>query len=291
MSVYNRVRNQKKGIKNMTSKTFIKVPTQLFTDEYSNMTCDAKILYGHICARMKLSKLNGFCDEQGRVYVIFTISEIRKIINCSNNKAIKTLAELEVADLIERKKRGQGKADLVFLKEESKELENQSSRSAKKGFQEVKKVERNKNNINKNDLNKKDSILLSKEEGVEEAEPVKKRRAYESELKESISYDAIISDGYISKYWLDEKIELMLDVMSSTGRYVRINSENVPIELVRERYLTLNKSNIEYLHEAVRRMETPPNSLRSFYITALYNSPTVSESSWEKWVKEDLSSL
>lgn len=58
--------------------TFYRVPKVLFTEEcFWNVSTDAKLLYGILLDRMNLSARNGWLDEEGRVYIIFTIEEIK----------------------------------------------------------------------------------------------------------------------------------------------------------------------------------------------------------------------
>ena len=80
------------------------------------MSTDAKTLYGILLDRMSLSAKNGWLDEQGRVFIIFTIEDVKRALCCADNKATKLLRELEKFGLIERKRRGQGKSSLVYVK-------------------------------------------------------------------------------------------------------------------------------------------------------------------------------
>ena len=58
--------------------TFYRVPKVLFTNErFWNISADAKMLYGILLDRMSLSAKNGWIDESGRVYIIFTIDEAK----------------------------------------------------------------------------------------------------------------------------------------------------------------------------------------------------------------------
>ena len=97
---------------------FFRVPTLLFTDEqYKNISCEAKVLYGILLSRMELSAKNGWIDDQGRVYIICTTEEIMEKLNCGNQKAVKLMAELEKGcELIERKRQGLGKPNLIYVK-------------------------------------------------------------------------------------------------------------------------------------------------------------------------------
>lgn len=60
---------------------------------------------------MGLSVKNGWLDEQGRVYIIFPVQEVMDALGCADNKATKLFRELEKFGLIERKRRGLGKAE------------------------------------------------------------------------------------------------------------------------------------------------------------------------------------
>lgn len=98
--------------------SFYCVPKILFTSErFWNISADAKMLYGILLDRMSLSARNGWLDEHGRVYIIFTIEEAKTALNCAEQKAVKLLNELEKkAGLIERRRQGLGKHNLIYAK-------------------------------------------------------------------------------------------------------------------------------------------------------------------------------
>lgn len=100
--------------------SFCRIPRQLITGgAFKGLSTDAKLLYALMLERMGLSARNGWHDELGRIYIYFTVNEIRQTLNCGNDKAIKLLAELDAAKgigLIERVKQGQGKPTKIFVK-------------------------------------------------------------------------------------------------------------------------------------------------------------------------------
>ena len=97
--------------------TFYRIPKLLFTAKcYRNMNCEAKILYGLILDRMGLSRKHGWLDQAHRVYIIFSIDEIMELLGVGNKKAGNLLAELEAAGLVEKKRQGQGKPNLIYPK-------------------------------------------------------------------------------------------------------------------------------------------------------------------------------
>lgn len=106
--------------------SFYRIPKALFQEpRFQSLSTDAKTLYGILLDRMSLSVKNGWLDEQNRVFIIFTIEDVKRALCCADNKATKLLRELEKFGLIERKRRGLGKPSLVYVKNFSAE----SSRS------------------------------------------------------------------------------------------------------------------------------------------------------------------
>ena len=84
---------------------------------YKDLTSDDKLLYGILLDRMSLSAKNRWMDDDGRVYIIFTIEDVMEALNCAQHKAVKLMNNLETkAHLIERKRQGQGKPSLIYVK-------------------------------------------------------------------------------------------------------------------------------------------------------------------------------
>ena len=97
--------------------SFYRIPKLLFTHPaFKRMSTEAKTLYGILLDRMNLSAKNNWIDEEGRVYIIFTVDEIMEALGCAEQKAIKLLSELDTrAGLIERKRQGLGKPNLIYV--------------------------------------------------------------------------------------------------------------------------------------------------------------------------------
>ena len=96
---------------------FYKVPKALFTEEkYNPVSTDAKMLYGLLLDRMHLSAKNGWTDKRGRIYQFFTVKEAQEKLRFGHEKICRLFSELEQADLILRKRQGQGKPSISYLK-------------------------------------------------------------------------------------------------------------------------------------------------------------------------------
>ena len=99
---------------------FYRIPKLLITSpEFKRVSDSAKLLYGLMLDRMSLSIKNGWVDDENRAFIYFTTNDVMEQMCCGTEKATKLLAELDVEKgigLIERKKQGQGKPAIVYLK-------------------------------------------------------------------------------------------------------------------------------------------------------------------------------
>ena len=89
-----------------SSYRFLKVPLCLFSDSYSQLSVEAKILYAFLLDRLTLSEKNGFLDEDGSVFVYYTNSEVCRTLCCGSQKATRLFRELEKYRLINRRNQG-----------------------------------------------------------------------------------------------------------------------------------------------------------------------------------------
>lgn len=110
--------------------SFYRVPKVLFTAEcFKALSCEAKVLYGLMLDRMSLSIKNRWFDDEDRVYIIFTVDEIAELMNCGTQKAVKLIKELDTSNgigLIEKKRLGLGKPNVIYVKNFMiKEIPNQ----------------------------------------------------------------------------------------------------------------------------------------------------------------------
>ena len=96
-----------------------RIPKLLFTDKrFSNISVEAKVLYGLLLDRMSLSIKNRWVDEENRVYIYFKIVEAMEYMNICKEKAVKLFAELDTikgCGLIFRKRQGLGKPSVIYV--------------------------------------------------------------------------------------------------------------------------------------------------------------------------------
>ncbi len=106
--------------KQSSQYAFYRIPKQLFTErQFDALSIGAKLLYGMMVDRMELSQKNGWLDRNGRVYIYFTVDEVKDKVHCANDKAMKLIRELDSEQgigLIECIRQGLGKPNLIYVK-------------------------------------------------------------------------------------------------------------------------------------------------------------------------------
>ena len=252
--------------------SFYKIPKLLFIEEYfKKLSVEAKVLYGLMLDRMSLSMKNQWLDEEGRAYIYYSLEDIMDALGCSNKKAISIMKELDTEDgigLIEKKRQGQGKPTMIYLKQfmvqdvqkcknftsnektvfpEVKKLHvlkcnSDMSRSEEITLPEVKKIHTNKNNINNTELsNTESNLIVSGDDGMR-----REMEAYAEIIRENIEIDILRERYPYEKELIDGIFDLILETVLCKNDVIIVASNRYPAELVRSKFLKLNSSHIEY---------------------------------------------
>ena len=171
--------------------SYFRVPKILFRDiRFKDLSTDAKTLYGILLDRMSLSVKNGWLDGQGRVYIIFPIQEVMDALGCADNKATKLFRELESAGLVERKRRGLGKPNLIYVKNFAdpryRNRDKNDSGNADSGEQDAAKQRGNKTEWNNTEMSETDPFFSEKGDGADE------RTRLEEYFSQSLEVDLLL---------------------------------------------------------------------------------------------------
>lgn len=171
--------------------SYFRVPKILFRDiKFKDLSTDAKTLYGILLDRMGLSVKNGWLDEQGRVYIIFPVQEVMDALGCADNKATKLFRELEKFGLIERKWRGLGKPNLIYVKNfadpRCRNRGKNGSGAADSAQQETAKSRGNKTEWNKTEGSEPDPFSSGAEDEPDE------RTRLEAYFMQSLEVDLLL---------------------------------------------------------------------------------------------------
>lgn len=287
------------GIEESEQYAFYRVPKLLFTsDRFWNLSTDAKMLYGLLLDRMALSQKNGWVDEQGRVYIIYTVENIMESLGCGNKKAIQLLAELEnKANLILRKKQGLGKPNLIYVKKFTVvaraverhflKCENDTSGNFQTTSLEVSKEHGNNTDKNNTEFNDTDSIFPSGNGGMMDEND--RYQEYFDYFSDQLSMDLLKKDYPYDSEMLDNILELIVETVCTKRPLIRIGAEERPAEIVRSRFMKLNVEHIRYVIDCFKENTTKIRNIRQYMLTTIYNAPTTIDTYYDALVRHDMS--
>ena len=276
--------------------SFYRVPKVLFTKEqFKQLSAEAKILYGIMLDKLDLSVKNKWGDEKGRVYIIYTIEQIMADMNCADQKATKLLDELEKkCGLIERKRQGLGKPNLIFVKnfitgvEGSLMAQIQNRENHDSGVVNITTADYPKSRgINTNHNNTENNDINPIQSGYDE-DGMCERNEYERYFRESLSIDVLLRENLGEEETILGILDLMVDVCCSKRSVIRIAGDDKPLAVVKSRLMKLNAEHIRYVLKCLSENTTRVRNIRQYLLTALYNAPATIRPFYQAWVNNDM---
>lgn len=271
--------------------SFFRIPKALFQEQqFQDLSTDAKTLYGILLDRMSLSVKNEWFDKKGRVFIIFTIEDVKRTLRCADNKATRLLRELEEFGLIERKRRGQGKPCLVYVKnfsaESSKESvknrDNDDSCGSKIACQDPVKSRGIKKKENKTEMNNTNPILS------DESEKMKSRELLEEYFSCSLEIDLLLRLYPDDEDTIYQIVDLLVDTCDSKRKLIRIAGDDKPAEVVLSRLKKLNADHIHFVLDCLAANTSPIRNMKQYLLAALFNAPTTIQLYYQNKVNHDL---
>lgn len=297
---------------------FIKTPRFLFQDsKYITLSAMAKLMYGLILDRLSVSRKNNWIDRDGCVYIIYTVEETAKVLNCSEDTATKVLKELsdEGAGLITRKRRGQGKPSLIYVynipdennvkstatsnvesnvenrgklfvpisetdNTDVKSEENQDSRVIKSRVQETEQSGCNQNNSNQTKYNQTNMNHISSALTTDNrtVESVENHTDEMMTINNKINYDLLCSEYGDSK--AARVSNLIADVINGK-RTVKVDGKIIDKDEAVSVFNKIDHKTVVNVLETMSRITV--YSPASWIPTALYNAVTCGTSTYKTY--------
>jgi hypothetical protein len=194
-----------------------------------------------------------------------------------------------------------------------KKSENDTSRSLENGPQEVHEMDPNYTYINQNYMSQNNTNYNYKREtnpihpsyqaadssseqnrmDTIDGTTAPKTKSVRAEdmreiIRENIEYDVIMSNAdenglkrFSPEACLQRRFEgmynLICDIVTVPRQWVRINGENYPYEMVRERFLSLRCEHLLYVDRCLEALNVDVKNIRAYLLTALYNAPDTME--------------
>ena len=292
---------------------FFRIPKLLITEPYfRRLSTDAKLLYGLMLDRMSLSMRNGWMDDDGHVYIYFTLEEACEQLCCKTDKAVKLFAELDSAKgvgLIRRVKQGLGRPAKIYVlrfmgmedepDEDTPKPEPPSCRNPDFGKTEVKSSEKPKSgprkirsqDLGKTECNKTDKNNTEMNEtysfNSEETDGMSKRTQLEEYFSRSLEIDLLLRLYPDDEDTLYQIVNLLVDTCATNRKLLHIAGDDKPAEVVRSRFMKLNADHIRFVLKCLAENSSPIRNMKQYLLASLYNAPTTMQLSYQNQTNHD----
>lgn len=284
------------------NERFYQLPKFLFEKPFEKLSNDSKVLYALLKDRHNLSVLNNWINERGEIYLQFKRESMQEMLNLSKPTITKAVNELIKAGLIEEERLGLNKANRIYLntvtvvidgsknslppevkKIDHLEQNNFTSEGEKILPQEVNNIGSNITNNNLTDFSDTEfnqSINTSTDGLIDnKIHPIYKY----SNLKLMFHFGLSGLDSKHPKYeFFNQIVDLIVDELNNSSDKVYLNKEKYVTKYEFEnKILSLSTYHLEYVDDMVKSQTHKIINMRSYLLTALYNSNTTMNSFYD----------
>ena len=257
---------------------------------------NAAVVYAALVAKQAYYEARKMLDKDG--YFYSTEDDLKESTALSKGQQERAVKALEGAGLVEKDKRGMPakrsfrvKDDVELLQKILGQKCENAPTSCPENAQQAgtfcaDKLAQNEPHTYKTKENKsKDNPINQSADGIDfdKENSLDKREEYLEIIRENIDYDC-----FAEKEKVDELVEIMVDVVCSKRETVRVNGEDLPTEIVKNRFLKLDYSHIDYVLTALQKNTSEVRNIRAYLVTALYNAPATIGNYYSAWVNHDM---
>ncbi|MDL2251024.1 DUF6017 domain-containing protein, partial [Lachnospiraceae bacterium OttesenSCG-928-J05] len=105
-------------------------------------------------------------------------------------------------------------------------------------------------------------------------------------VKEQIEYELLVCD--YEKNAVDELLEIMVGVLSCERETFKISGEEIPTQLVQNRYRKISFMHMQYVLNSLKENTTKIRNIKQYLISVLYNAPVTMSHFYQAEVNHDL---
>ena len=140
----------------------------------------------------------------------------------------------------------------------------------------------NNTEINNTEINKTNPILSGRDVDKDE------RNSYRDYLLSQLDM-AILYERYpYDRETLDSILDMMLDVICSKRKTIRIAGDDKPANVVKSQFLKLNSMHVEYVMDCLKKNPAKVRNIKQYLLATIYNAPLTMQSYYQAWVNNDM---
>ena len=250
------------GSSQAKKSSFVRVPKILLSYITSHqLTPEAVLLYSLMLDRYFLSKRNGtdWIDNQGRTFIIYTISAIQRDFGCGHDKAIRLVRELASLDLITISPQGPGKPRRIIVHP----VADFTTDTTLKTSTEPIDISAG-NNTDIKDTNGIYTDLSTMLTGSD----------ITFQIKDNIEYRALLQ--WYSAEDIESIVRLMVDTLQPPTQSITISGVQRSYQSVYNRFFEVGQMEMAYVLDRLQNDAVNIKCMRAYILSLLFEAPTIS---------------
>lgn len=104
-------------------------------------------------------------------------------------------------------------------------------------------------------------------------DPMRIRKQYENYLREKLSIDILIQSNPYEVGRINEIFDLMVDVLCSTAKTIRISGDDKPVDVVKAQFMKIDSEHMEYILDCFKNQITDIRNVKQYLLATIYNAP------------------
>lgn len=104
-------------------------------------------------------------------------------------------------------------------------------------------------------------------------DPMRIRKQYENYIREKLSIDILIQSNPYEVGRINEIFDLMVDVLCSTAKTIRISGDDKPVDVVKAQFMKIDSGHMEYVLDCLKNQITDIRNVKQYLLATIYNAP------------------
>lgn len=102
---------------------------------------------------------------------------------------------------------------------------------------------------------------------------IRLRKQYEDYLREKLSIDILIQSNPVEAGRINEILDLMVDVLCSNAKTIRISGDDKPIDVVKAQFMKIDSGYLEYILDCFKNQISDIRNVKQYLLATIYNAP------------------
>ena len=152
---------------------------------------------------------------------------------------------------------------------------------------DLSKAQCNNTDINNTEFNNTDPFFSSDFSG-REYDGIGEFNRYYEYFYEELEIENLKHDFQFDEEILDMILRLIVDVMCSKRKQIRIASDDKPIEIVKSTFMKLNSEHIRFVVDRFKENTTEIRNIKQYLLASIYNAPYTIDAHYDALVRHDM---